>query len=525
MTRDVAGIAAALVALLVSAAPARAQSGSIEIALVANSADATVALVNVATRSIVGRIDINPARVKASGPGAPNYAQDTDVSPDGTTMYVSRGYIGDVAAFDIATGKLLWNRSLNTGRADHMTLTPDGRSLFVSAMLDNRVYRIETATGKITGHIVTGVYPHDNKVSRDGKLLYNTSIGALATLPRSPKAPPLTETPGAPFQLTIVDVSTLETRDRVRIDYAIRPWQFAPDEKGLYAQLANQHAVVYYDLATREFTRRLGLPIKSGITPADYDFDAPHHGLALTEDGNTLCLAGRASDYVALVSAPELKLITTIPVGDAPGWTETADNGNVCLVANSRSDDLSIISIPERKEVVRLPIGDGPKHITIARIPESVIDAVTMQGRPRTDAAAVRNELEQVYQRNTDAFLSYDVAAVMALRAPDFHTVAADGTTRDRAAMETYTVGILNGVKKWNRISFTIDSLRVSGDTAFAIVSQYLDRMGLRPDNAVHHVETWVTQREIWIRTRGGWLLWQVDQLRNQRRLVDGQPG
>jgi len=314
--------------------------------------------------------------VKAVGPGAPNYAQDTDVSPDGKTLYVSRAYVGDVAAFDMVTGKLLWNTPLNTGRADHMTLTRDGRSLFVSAMLDNRVYRIATATGEITGHIVTGVYPHDNKISRDGKLLYNTSIGAIASLPRAANAKPLAETPGAQFQLTIVDANTLETRERIATEFAIRPWHFSPDEKGIYAQLANQHAVVFYDLAMHKFTRRLELPVKPGVTVADYDFDAPHHGLALTDDGKTLCLAGRASDYVALVSAPDLKLIATIPVGDAPGWAEVADDGKVCLVANTRSDDLSIISIPDRKEIVRLPIGDGPKHITVARIPAAIVAAM-----------------------------------------------------------------------------------------------------------------------------------------------------
>jgi DNA-binding beta-propeller fold protein YncE len=87
-------------------------------------------------------------------------------------------------------------------------------------------------------------------------------------------------------------------------------------------------------------------------------------------------VAGRASDYAALVSAPDLKLITTIPVGDAPGWAEIADNGKVCLVTNTRSGDLSIISIDERKEILRLPIGKGPKHVTIARIPTSIITAI-----------------------------------------------------------------------------------------------------------------------------------------------------
>jgi DNA-binding beta-propeller fold protein YncE len=197
MTRAGIAIAAAVVALYVSPWTAPAQSGSVEIALVANSQDATIALLNVATRSIVGRIDVNPLRTKATGPGSPNYAQDTDVSPDGKTVYVSRAYMGDVAAFDLASGKLLWNTSLNTVRADHMTLTRDGRSLFISAMLDNRVYRIETGTGAITGHIVTGVYPHDNKVSRDGTLLYNTSIGPLGGMPRPANAPALTETPAS----------------------------------------------------------------------------------------------------------------------------------------------------------------------------------------------------------------------------------------------------------------------------------------------------------------------------------------
>jgi DNA-binding beta-propeller fold protein YncE len=348
---------------------------SIEIALVANAQAGTVALVDVASRSVLGTLDVNPAGTKSVGPGAPNYAQDTDVSPDGRTLYVSRGYIGDVAAFDIASGRLLWRRPLETGRADHMTLTPDGRSLFVSALLDNRVYRVATATGEITGHLVAGVYPHDNKVSRDGRRLYNTSIGPLASLPRRAGAPPPAETPGYPFQLTIADVGTLQIRDRIRLDNAVRPWQFTPDEKGLYAQLSNEHAVVAYNLADRKAVGRLDLPVKPGVTVADWDFEAPHHGLALTPDGRTLCLAGRASDYAALVRAPALTLLATIPVGDGPGWAETADKGRVCLIANTRSDDLSIISIPERTEIVRLPIGDGPKHITVARLPASVVAA------------------------------------------------------------------------------------------------------------------------------------------------------
>jgi DNA-binding beta-propeller fold protein YncE len=370
-----APLAAIASCVTLSVSAAQTSADLTEIAFVANAEAGTVALVDVASRSVIGVLDINPARAERKGPGATNYAQDTDVSPDGRTIYVSRGYLGDVAAFDLSSAKLLWQRSLDTGRADHMTITKDGRSVFVSALMDNRVYKLAASTGEINGHAITGIYPHDVKVSKDGHWLYNSSLGPLVSLPRSAAAAPLTQTPGDPFQLTIADVETLAVRDRIKLDNAFRPWQFSKDEKLIYAQRSNEHAVVTYDLASRKIIRRLGLPVKPGVTSADWDFEAPHHGLALTEDGATLCLAARASDYAALVDTKELALIATIPVGDAPGWAEVADEGRVCLTANTRSDDLSIISIPKRAEIARVPIGNGPKHITVARIPKSVIAA------------------------------------------------------------------------------------------------------------------------------------------------------
>jgi len=145
-------------------------------------------------------------------------------------------------------------------------------------------------------------------------------------------------------------------------------------------------------------------------------------------------------------------------------------------------------------------------------------------GGPAQDRdASVRAELERRYAQNAAAFMRWDLQGIMALRAPDFHTVTPDGMTQDRAAMQRYTEGLLNGIKKWNQLTLTIDSLEVAGDKAIVTMSQHLDRMALRPDNQVHHVETWATQRETWIRVGAEWLLWRVDEVRNQRRLVDGQ--
>lgn len=147
------------------------------------------------------------------------------------------------------------------------------------------------------------------------------------------------------------------------------------------------------------------------------------------------------------------------------------------------------------------------------------------QGTSTADTSTVRRELEQWYEENKRAFLAKDVDAIMALRTEDFHAVTPDGTVRERAEMEQYTRGFLNGIDRWISQSFQIDSLEVSGDLARAIVRQHLDRMALRSDGLVHHLETWVTQREIWQRTSAGWKLYRVDSIRDQRRLIDGEPG
>jgi DNA-binding beta-propeller fold protein YncE len=361
-----------LTAALVGAGAAKAQTGSREIAFVANAEGGTVSLVDVEARNVLGEIDVNPAKVKQTQ-ATPNYAQDTDISPDGRTLYVSRGYLGDVAAFDIATRKLKWRSVVDPARSDHMTLSRDGREIFVSAYTQNRTRRLDAATGKITGEVATGVSPHDNQITRDGQRLFNTSIGNVGVPVEGGKT-----SAGAPspYQLTIADAKTLKVLDRIPFERGIRPWRFTPDEKGFYAQLSNTHGVVAYDLVARRIVRRLELPVGAGVTSADWVFDAPHHGLSLTRDGKTLCLAGRASDYAALVRAPELTLIATVPVGDAPGWAELADHDRVCLIANTRSDDISFVSLAERKELARITVGDGPKHITVSRVPVAVLEAL-----------------------------------------------------------------------------------------------------------------------------------------------------
>jgi ketosteroid isomerase-like protein len=133
----------------------------------------------------------------------------------------------------------------------------------------------------------------------------------------------------------------------------------------------------------------------------------------------------------------------------------------------------------------------------------------------------VRRQLETRYEQNRQAFMRKDLTAIMALRADDFHAVAANGETLDRERMHQYIEGLLNGIERWDEITFTIDSLGVSGDTATAIVSQYLDRRALRPDTR-HRSDLGDAARGL-----GADESWLADVAggppQDQRRLVDGK--
>ena len=145
------------------------------------------------------------------------------------------------------------------------------------------------------------------------------------------------------------------------------------DEQRLYGQLSLFNGLVELDLPGGRITRRLSLPVDAGVTEDDFDFEAPHHGLALSGDEQLLCAAGRASDYVALVSVQAMAPVALIDVGDAPGWATTSPDGTHCFVPNTRDDTLSVISYSERREVARIRVGDGPKQIEAARLPDDVL--------------------------------------------------------------------------------------------------------------------------------------------------------
>ena len=163
----------------------------------------------------------------------------------------------------------------------------------------------------------------------------------------------------------------------------------------------------------------------------------------------------------------------------------------------------------------------GPSQIAPG---EYKVKAKGGKSMERDKSKPVRKGIEEWYARNVAAFKAKDVAAIMSLRADDFHTVTPDGKVNTRADMEVYTKGFLDKIDHFISLEFQIGVIDVQGDLVAADVTQKTVRMQRLPDGTLHKVEAGVVQRETWRRTTQGWKMYTVDNIRDGSVLVDGKP-
>ena len=143
---------------------------------------------------------------------------------------------------------------------------------------------------------------------------------------------------------------------------------------------------------------------------------------------------------------------------------------------------------------------------------------------PSQDDAGVRKELEAQYLKLAEAHDRRDLTAIVGLKTTDFHAILPDGRVGDSKLMEEYSRQFLEGNQPPYNIRFTIQKLTVSENKLIAVAevfqeaARYRELAGKR-----RRVETSVVQRETWAKTVGGWRLKSVDNVRDQKRFVDGK--
>jgi DNA-binding beta-propeller fold protein YncE len=366
------GASVALVGTFGLASPAQAATPR-DVLLVGNAAGGTVSFIDGRTFTGLGSLDVIPdlqqrldqmTLVERTGYElvrselGDKFVDDMFLSPDGRTLYVSRANLADVVAIDVVTHEQLWRFKVEGIHADHMALSPDGSKVIVSASTAQKAQVIDARTGTRAAEFATGTYPHANDYSPDGTLLYNSSIG-ITSLPQ------WMEWAKGTKQLTIVNPNTFRVIRTYNFDHGVRPAVFTPDNKTMYAQLSYLNGFIEYDLTAGRIVRTVTMPFSAegaATSPDDYPGNSAHHGMAMSGDGNKLCMAGTIDDYAAIVSRPALTTDRIIPVGDIPYWTLTSSDGNYCFVSLSGDDQVAVISYRTGDIVARVPVGDFPQR-------------------------------------------------------------------------------------------------------------------------------------------------------------------
>jgi DNA-binding beta-propeller fold protein YncE len=327
------------------------------------------------------------------GEGHNQYVDDGFVSGDGRLIYFSRPSFADVVAIKIATGKIAWRVHVDGYRADHMALSPDGRHLLVSASTANVVDEIDTRTGEIVGSFPSGDSPHENNFSRDGKTIFNASIGFVYTDADDPSQD---ETKGKRY-FEIVDAKTLKVKKRINMAHklaeygvpgmsaAVRPMAISPDERFLYFQLSFFNGFVEYDLKQNRVTRLAVLPFRNGarrIPRTDYILDSAQHGLAMNPRGTKLCVAGTMDNYAAIVRRSTLKVQRITDVGIRPYWSTPSADGRYCFVSVAGNDRVAVISYDTGKKVADISVGNHPQRMRTGRARAGALRAAAKRNDP-----------------------------------------------------------------------------------------------------------------------------------------------
>ncbi|HTJ66859.1 MAG TPA: YncE family protein [Actinospica sp.] len=386
-------LAAAFAAGPVAQAPARADADR-GVLVVGNAVAGTISFIDASTLTNLGSFSVIPdlqavfaswnpaqwigyaaatadeAQVDPSV-GGTRYVDDFAISPDGTTIYVSRGNLDDVAAFNLVTHQELWVSQVDGIHADHLALSPDGTKVVVSATTAADAEEFNAADGTLVGKYTTGTYPHQNTFTADGKYIYNESIG-VTSIPYA-----LNALKGS-LQLEKVDASTLKVVKVWTFPYGLRPFVIAPDGTTMYADMSYLNGFIKYDLNTSQTLATVQQPYSTTAASESYDNypqNSAHHGIALSGDDTKLCDVGTIDDYTKIVSTSSLSTTATVtyPTGSIPYWALTSANGAYCYVSLSAGNAVSVVDYATGAEVARIPVGNFPQRERTATVPQSVI--------------------------------------------------------------------------------------------------------------------------------------------------------
>ena len=223
------------------------------------------------------RTDSRPSRSRAAS--FPRTSRASPPAPRQGRLYVST--IRRVAAIDLATEKMVWNKTYEGG-ADRIALSPDGKILYVPSLEGPHWHAVDAATGDVIAKIVTGSGAHNTIYGPDGTRVYLAGLKSPTLAIADPKTHTVVGGVG-PFSS------------------AIRPFTINDAQTLCFVNVNGLLGFEVGDIRTGKMLHRVEVP--------GYDqgpikrHGCPSHGIGLTPDEKELWLADGANSRLHIFDA------------------------------------------------------------------------------------------------------------------------------------------------------------------------------------------------------------------------------
>jgi DNA-binding beta-propeller fold protein YncE len=264
-------------------------------------------------------------------------------------LYVST--IKRVAAIDLTTDKLLWNKEYEGG-ADRLAISPDGKTLYIPSLEGPHWHVVDAMTGDVITKIVTNSGAHNTIYGPDGRYVYLAGLHS-----------PI---------LSIADAQTNKVVKQVGpFGNVIRPFTINAAQTLCFVNVNDLLGFEVGDLKTGKMLHRVEV---TGFEKGDVKrHGCPSHGVGLTPDEKELWLSDGHNERIHIFDATVMppKQVASIKLRDQPGWVTFSMDGRYAYPSTGE-----VIDTKTRKIVVALT--DEEKRVVQS---EKVVEVVMSDGK------------------------------------------------------------------------------------------------------------------------------------------------
>jgi DNA-binding beta-propeller fold protein YncE len=258
-----------------------------------------------------------------------------------------------LAAIDLKTDKIVWERSYEAHCCDRMAVSPDGQTIYAPAFGSAKWYVIHAPTGDLRAVIGVTGWPRQAIYSRDGTHAYL-----------------------AAWDSPILSISNATSHEVVKTvgPFSASLCSFALNARGTLA-FANVDGLVGFEVGDLQ----TGL-ILDRVAADGYDkdvaatYECPSHGIALTPDGRELWVAdgvrNRLHVFDATVYPPAVLTVVELPA--QPRWIAFSLDGRYAYASTG-----DVVATATRKIVGAL---EGPSGAKVSS--ENFLEIDVVDGAP-----------------------------------------------------------------------------------------------------------------------------------------------